>query len=71
MDGIVELLEEHNGSDNANDNFGDIIIMPPDVDAVTDEEDITDEEETGEVRVQGVPGSLELHTETGHQNEDL
>lgn len=70
MDEIyLEFLESHNESDSDNETLGDVIIVPPDVDGLTDEEDIGDEEETGEVVVQDVPGSLELHIETDHQNE--
>ena len=41
----------------------------PDVDGLTGEEDIQNGEETDDVMVQNVPGSLELHIETNHQNE--
>ena len=47
----------------------DVIIVPPDVDGLTDEEDIGNEEKTDDVTIQDVPGSLELHIETDHQNE--
>lgn len=40
----------------------DMIIVPPDVDELTDEEDI-DEDVMGEISVQDVPGSLEVHVD--------
>ncbi|CAI9731594.1 Hypothetical predicted protein [Octopus vulgaris] len=63
MDERLELLEEHNESDNDNDNFRDIIIEPPDVDTLTDEEAVGDEKETGEV--------MEEHFDCGVVSSDL
>ena len=64
MEEIFGILEEKTGSDDDDDEYpGDVIIVPPDVDALTDE-DIEDDEETGNVMVDDVPGYLELHTET-------
>ena len=63
MDEIAEELQkyEENSDNDDDDNFGDVIIVPPDVDALTDEEDIADDE-MGDVLVQDVPGTLEIHT---------
>ena len=43
MDEIAEELQKYEENSD-NDNFGDVIIVPPDVDALTDEEDIADDE---------------------------
>ena len=39
MDEIAEELQkyEENSDNDDDDNFGDVIIVPPDVDALTDE----------------------------------
>ena len=70
MDEIAEELQkyEENSDNDDDDNFGDVIIVPPDVDALTDEEDIADDE-MGDVLVQDVPGTLEIHTKDNDQNE--
>ena len=44
MDEIAAALQEHDENTGNDDNFGDVIIVPPDVDALTDEEDIADDE---------------------------
>ena len=68
MEEILGILKDQNGSDDDQDEYpGDVIIVPPDVDALTDE-DIEDDEETGNVMVEDVPGSVELHTETDLHN---
>ena len=68
MEEILGILEEQTVSDHDEDEYpGDVIIVPPDVDAFTDE-DIEDDEETGNVMVDDVPGSLEVHTETDFHN---
>ena len=67
MDEIPEELQKYEENSD-NDNFGDVIIVPPDVDALTDEEDIADDE-MGDVLVQDVPGTLEIHTKDNDQNE--
>ena len=58
MDEILEII--HQDEDK---NHGDVIIIPPDVDGLTDHEDFEDEGETGEAIIQDVPGTLELHTD--------
>ncbi|KAF2346941.1 hypothetical protein FHG87_022304 [Trinorchestia longiramus] len=63
MDEIIELLQQDEGK-----NYGDVIIIPPNVDGLTDDEDFEDEGETGEAIIQDVPGSLELHTK--HEIEE-
>ena len=63
MDEIAAALQEHDENTSNDDDFGDVIKVPPDVDALTDEEDIADNE-MGEVLVQDVPGTLEIHTES-------
>ena len=70
MNEIAEELQkyEENSDNDDDDNFGYVIIVPPDVDALTDEEDITDDE-MGDVLVQDVPGTLEIHTKDNDQNE--
>ena len=70
MDEIAEELQkyEENSDNDDDDNFGDVIIVPPDVDALTDEEDIADDK-MGDVLVQDVPGTLEIHTKDNDQNE--
>ena len=70
MDEIAEELQkyEENSDNDDDDNFGDVIIVPPDVDALTDEEDIADDE-MGDVLYQDVPGTLEIHTKDNDQNE--
>ena len=67
MDEIAEELQkyEENSDNDDDDNFGDVIIVPPDVDALTDEEDIADDV-MGDVLVQDVP---EIHTKDNDQNE--
>ena len=44
MDEIAAALQEHDENTGNDDDFGDVIIVPPDVDALTDEEDIADDE---------------------------
>ena len=69
MDEIAAALQEHDENTGNDDDFGDVIIVPLDVDTLTDEEDIADDE-MGKVLVQNVPGTLEIHTESNYQNED-
>ena len=70
MNEIAEELQkyEENSDNNDNDNFGDVIVVPPDVGALTDEKDIADDN-MGDVLVQDVPGTLEIHTKGNDQNE--
>ena len=53
----LEILFQKNQED-ATEN-ADVIIVPPDVDELTDKEDIS-EDIIGEESVQDVPGSLEV-----------
>ena len=53
----LEILFQKNQED-ATEN-ADVIIVPPDVDELTDEEDIS-EEIIGEASVQDIPGSFEV-----------
>ena len=46
--------------------MGDVITVPPDSDALSDEEDIADGDMV-EVFVQDVPGTLEIHTNYNDQ----
>ena len=69
MDEIAAALQEHDENTGNDDDFGDVIIVPPDVNALTDKKDIADDK-MGEVLVQDVPGTLEIHTESNYQNED-
>ena len=69
MDKIAAVLQEHDENTGNDDDFGDVIIVPSDVDALTDEEDIADDK-MGKVLVQDVPGTLEIHTESNYQNDD-
>lgn len=41
---------------------GDVIIGPPDADELTDEEDVSGDV-IGEISVQDVPGTLEVHVD--------
>ncbi|XP_076047359.1 uncharacterized protein LOC143028888 [Oratosquilla oratoria] len=54
------LFDEDEEEDTA--ERADVIIVPPDVDELTDEEDIA-EDEMGEISVQDVPGTLEVHVD--------
>lgn len=40
----------------------DVIIVPPDADELTDEEDVNDDI-IGEISIQDVPGTLEVHVD--------
>ena len=61
VEGALEFLFEE---DEEEDTSGraDVIIVPPDVDELTDEEDIA-EDVMGEISVQDVPGTLEVHVD--------
>lgn len=60
---MEEILQHLHEEDEENIDHADVIIIPPDVDDLTDEDEACDDL-TGEVTVQDVPGSLELHIET-------
>ncbi|XP_076055347.1 uncharacterized protein LOC143033747 [Oratosquilla oratoria] len=57
----LELLFDEDEEEDAAER-ADVIIVPPDVDELTDEEDIA-EDEMGEISVQDVPGTLEVHVD--------
>ncbi|XP_076061447.1 uncharacterized protein LOC143037210 [Oratosquilla oratoria] len=54
------LFDEDEEEDTA--ERADVIIVPQDVDELTDEEDIA-EDEMDEISVQDVPGTLEVHVD--------
>ncbi|KAK3888394.1 hypothetical protein Pcinc_007522 [Petrolisthes cinctipes] len=57
----LELLFEEDQEGDTTER-ADVIIVPPDVDELTDEEG-SDEDVMGETSVQDVPGSLEVHVD--------
>ncbi|XP_066944583.1 uncharacterized protein [Macrobrachium rosenbergii] len=62
VDEILQELFEH---DEEQIESADIVIIPPDVDELTDEdEDEAFDDTTGEATVQDVPGTLELHIDS-------
>ena len=61
VDEAIDLLFQED--DEGEVENADIIIVPPDVDELTDEEDVS-EDIIGELSVQDVPGSLEIHKDS-------
>lgn len=60
---LEEILEHLHEEDDENIDYADVVIIPSDVDDLTNEDEAHDEL-NGEVIVQVVPGSLEFHTES-------
>ncbi|XP_076060285.1 uncharacterized protein LOC143036609 [Oratosquilla oratoria] len=58
---VLELLFDEDEEEDTAER-ADVIIVPPDVDELTDEEDIA-EDEVGEISIQDVPGTLEVHVD--------
>ena len=60
LDEALALLYEED--DEGEIEKADVIIVPPEADSLTDEEDVNDDI-IGEISVQDVPGTLEVHVE--------
>ena len=57
-----EMLKQLYEEDEGNIEKADVVVIPPDVDDLTDKDETCDDL-TDEATVQDVPGSLELHIE--------
>ncbi|XP_076044777.1 uncharacterized protein LOC143027379 [Oratosquilla oratoria] len=67
LERALELLFDEDEEEDTAER-ADVIIVPPDVDELTDEEDIA-EDEMGEISVQDVPGTLEVHVDRAQIEE--
>ena len=68
MEEILAQLEE--AVEDEDVESADAVIIPPEADALTDNEDI-DDDCTGNVNIEDVAGSLELHVAAQISNEEV